>query len=71
MFGQILGDFNTKPNKELVFNQNLHIEYYLLFYCISDDHSKTAAVAFLPLGLEHYQLGDGFGGKRGGELCFG
>ena len=43
MFGQILGDFETKPNKKLIFNQNLHIEYHLLFYCISDEHSKTTA----------------------------
>ncbi len=43
MFGQILGDFNAKSYKELTFNQNLHIEYYLLFYCISDDHSKISA----------------------------
>lgn len=27
---QILGDFNTKSYKELVFNQNLHIEYYFV-----------------------------------------
>ena len=29
--------------KELTFNQNLHIEYYLIFYCISDDHPKISA----------------------------